>query len=322
MISSIEVRNFQSLSHVAVELAPFTVIVGPSDSGKSAFTRAVRTLTSNQRGNAFISHGEKVTTIKATTDRGVVMLQRGKAASENKYVVIPEGDVAQQTEYTKLNGDTPPEVSQFIGIAAKDPINYAGQFDKPYLLDDSGGEVARVLGALTNVSVIFEAARESNRRKLAASSTLKTRANDIEVIRNKISDYRPLKQQRAAVEQAEGHIEKARELKRQIERLRQLITVITQARQIITTYGPLAEAEIPTTEGIEKAHKRVQQLTQTIADIREAASSKRAAEATVAESNASMVTLHERYIDILTEAGTCPTCGQDTHDKGALTVHA
>lgn len=322
MISSIEVRNFQSLAHVAVELAPFTVIVGPSDSGKSAFTRAVRTLTSNARGNAFISHGEKVATIKATTDHGVVVLQRGKTSSADKYVVIPEGDTAKQTEYTKLNAATPEEVSAFIGIPAKDPINYAGQFDKPYLLDDSGGEVARVLGALTNVSVIFDAARESNRRKLAASATLKTRAQDIEEIRTRISDYRPLKQQRAAIEQAEAHIEKARDLKQRISRLQQLIASITTSQQTIQQLTPLATAEIPTTDRIEQAHARAQRMHEIIAEIRQQAATIKSSTEALDTHKSEQIALQDRYIEILTTAGTCPTCGQATHDAGALTIHA
>jgi len=322
VISSIEVRNFQSLAHVAVELAPFTVIVGPSDSGKSAFTRAVRTLTSNQRGNAFISHGEKVTTIKATTDHGTVMLKRGKAQSDNEYVIIPEGKPEEQRTFTKLGGDTPPEVSAFIGIPAKDPINYAGQFDKPYLLDDSGGEVARVLGALTNVSVIFDAAREANRRKLAASGTLKTRAQDIEQIRTRISDYRPLKQQRAAIEQAEAHIEKARDLKQQISRLQQLIQSITTSQQTIAQLTPIASAEIPTTDLIEQAHARVTRMHEVITSIRSEAQQIKLSTEALDSHKSEQISLQDRYIEILTQAGTCPTCGQATHDAGALTIHA
>lgn len=260
MISHIEVRNFQSLHHVELELHPLTVIVGPSSSGKSAFTRALRTLTSNKRGNEFISHGEKICTITAKTERGSVTLKRGKATNDNEYVVIPDDDPAAQRTYTKLGGETPQEVSDFLGIQSKDPINYAGQFDKPYLLDPrdaSGGEVARVLGALTNVNVIFEAARESNRRKSSNAATLKTRAADLAAITEKSQSYRALKGQLAAIEIAEKNLDRARSLERIIARLTDAIEQERIATAAIERLRPYLELTVPDEQPIVRAAARL-----------------------------------------------------------------
>lgn len=42
---SIRVQGFQSLYDVSLDLGGFTVIVGPSSSGKSAFIRSVKAVT-------------------------------------------------------------------------------------------------------------------------------------------------------------------------------------------------------------------------------------------------------------------------------------
>lgn len=253
MISHIDIRNFQSLHHVSLELDRLTVIVGPTSSGKSAFTRAMRTLTSNKRGSDFITHGERITTITARTDKGTVSLKRGKGTADNEYVVIPDANPDEQRTYKKLSGETPQEVSDFLGIESKNPINYAGQFDKPYLLDDSAGEVARTLGALTNVNVIFEAAAESNRRKNANAATMRTRANDLEAITAKSGQYRALKGQRDALTEAEDALETARGLERRITRLSHAISVHELAEQSIQQLSPFLDLVVPDEQPIIQA---------------------------------------------------------------------
>lgn len=263
MIEKIHVRNFQSLHDVELELGPLTVIVGPSSSGKSAFIRAARTLTSNRRGDEFISHGERTASISAVTDRGTVTLTKSKKTTDNAYTVTPTDPahpLYPQRVFTKLGGDTPPEVSAFLGIAPKDAINYAGQFDKPYLLDDSAGEVARTLGGLTNVNVIFEAARESNRRKLADAATLRTRSADLEEIKNRIPGYRSLKGQDAALTEAEQHIKQARSIEKRIARLTMALDTIEAAERAVATLTPMAERTVPSERPILEAAARLTAL--------------------------------------------------------------
>lgn len=261
MISQIEIRNFQSLRHVALELSPLTVIVGASSSGKSAFTRALKTLTGNQRGHAFITHGERITTIKAVTDRGTITLKRGKSTDDNEYVTIPSEDPSGQIVYTKLAGTVPEEVSAFIGIAAKDPLNFAGQFDRPYLLDDSGSEVARVLGSLTNVSIIFEAARESNRQKLSQAGLLKTRATDFAVIKEKIEDYRPLKNQLLAVTEAEKNLATVLQLRTSITKIARHIEILDLVSGVLVKLETILASPLPDIAPIIAQQRRIKILS-------------------------------------------------------------
>lgn len=312
MISHLTISNFQSLHHVDIELRPLTVIVGPSSSGKSAFTRALKTLTGNARGHSFITHGERICTIKAVTDKGTVTLKRGKATDDNEYTTVPSDPNVQQKTYTKLGGAVPVEVTEFLGIAAKDPINYAGQHDKPYLLDDGGGEVARVLGSLTNVNIIFEAARESNRRKLNRASTLKTRASDIDIIMAKAATYKPLKAQMAAMEEAEKNLAAVAVLNRKVAVLTNAVEVLEMADEHLARLDIILATPVPDATEIHAAADRLKAYRSTLSIISEQAAAFKAAAAIVTASEAAHTTLQEQYTDKLIAAGTCPTCSQST----------
>jgi predicted ATP-dependent endonuclease of OLD family len=58
----IEVNDFQSISHTAVTIDKFSVIVGRSNIGKSALVRAIQCALTGAVGTDFVRHG-------ATCDR-------------------------------------------------------------------------------------------------------------------------------------------------------------------------------------------------------------------------------------------------------------
>ena len=261
MIDKISIHNFQSLQDVTIDLKPLTVIVGPSSSGKSAFIRALRALAANRRGTDFITHGERTASISAhltSSDplrTGTVTLTRSTQTSPNSYTVIPDDPnhpLHPKAEFTKLGGDVPAPVSEFLGIPIPQvPLSIAGQFDKPYLLDASGTEVARTLGALTNAHIILSAARESNRQKLSTSQTLRTRADDLDAIKQRIPEFQALKAQREALQRAEDAIAAARALKDRIDRLTALTETVIIAEQRIPALTQ-ALAAIPSLVDIEQ----------------------------------------------------------------------
>lgn len=302
MLTQISIRNFQSLHDVTVELKAFTVIVGASSSGKSAFTRAVRTLTSNQRGDSFITHGESQAVIKAKTDRGTVAILRGK---KNEYILMPEDDPSQQKTFTKLAGNTPEEVSEFLGIPAKDPLNYSNQFDMPYLLTSSAAEVARTLGELTNVSVIFEASREANKQRLQAASKLKTRAEDYDSLTQNLDKYRSLKSNGEKLEQAEELLKEAGEVQTRISLLQAALSRIVDIPEV-------PKVVIPDTAEIDDYLTKISGLQQNLHNYTQAYTKYISALELAESLTLQAQQAEEDYSTALREAGNCPTCGQST----------
>lgn len=280
-LHSIAVRHFQSLHDVTLDLQPFTVIVGPSSSGKSALTRALRTLVSNRRGTEWITHGERVASISATNDKGTVTLTRSRTTSspENSYVITPADDPEAQRTYTKLGGDTPQDVSEFLGIPANNPLQFAGQFDKPFLLDDSAAEVARILGALTNVSIIFDGARESNRRKLDSAKTLRLRADDLDRVKARIPEFKNLRAQDDALAEAERLVTFAREIERRIARLTQALDTLDTLEPTISQLEAAAAVTVPDESRILRAQEALQSFQRTLSRVPVLAKAQQAAQA-------------------------------------------
>ncbi len=304
MIQHVEINNFQSLHHVSLDLSPLTVIVGPSSSGKSAFTRAIKCLTSNARGTSFISHGERTMTVKATTEHGTVTLKRGKGADDNEYVLVPsDPNLPQPSPYSKLGGAVPEEVSRFIGIDAKDPINYAGQFDRPYLLgsDTSGGEVARVLGALTNVNIIFDGAREANRRKLAHGATLKTRSTDLEAIMEKAATYAGIKEQRAALDRAETALARARELQGQLSRIEALLEDVKVSSGALKAAEQVLSVAVPSTDALVAAREQLDGYSAHLATLKQAGAEIRLADQALEQLDADEEALKAEFSETLAQ---------------------
>lgn len=292
MLSEIEIRNYQSLHHVKLELDKFTVIVGPTSSGKSAFTRAMKMLTSNQRGDAFVTHGERTATITATTDKGIVSLSRGAV---NEYTVIPVGHPEEQRSFTKLAGAVPEEVTAFLGIEPKDPLNYASQFDKPYLLDNSASEVARVLGALTNVNVILEAAREANRQRTSQNQQLKVRSSDLEEVQRRIQGYLPLREQLAALERADAAWEAALLIETKRDRLAAIIEQLQTAAAALRPAKEALAVTIPDIEIITAADQKLQSYRSAVEEMKDHSRSLAEAKEVLTTLTAEEAELHEQY---------------------------
>ncbi len=237
MLDRLQVRNFQSLVAVDLALAPLTVIVGPSSSGKSAFIRSLQALTRNRRGTEFITHGERTASISAHVTQGIVTLTRSTQTAPNSYTLIPADahhPLHPKAEFSKLGGDVPAPVSTFMGILPSNvPLSIASQFDPPYLLSASSTEAARIFGTLTNASVLLDASRESNRRKLAATALLRTRTQDLALITQRVPEFRALKAQSTALTRADALIARARTLAQRLSDLTTASDTLQIAQQRI-----------------------------------------------------------------------------------------
>ena len=278
-LTRLHITDFQSLHDVEITVAPLTVIVGPSSSGKSALIRALRTLTANARGSSFVSSWAAKTIIEAdwtdkvtdgTDSRGSVSLTRSAKTSNDAYVVTaPEGTPSSPppSVYTKLSGTIPQEITEFLHIdpsAESQSLHFATQFDRPYLLGDSPAEVARTFAALTNVSVIFAAAREANRTRLSAAQTLKLRINDLAPLTAMIPGIRALHSQRSHLVHAEQGLAVASATRMQIENLTAHLQGLRWATETLAACAPTLARTIPTLThltALQSAYARLDHLS-------------------------------------------------------------
>lgn len=314
MLAQVAIKNFQSLSEVNLELGRFTVIVGPSSSGKSALLRALRVLASNGRGSAYVSHGAKIASVRVGDQDWTATLERGEG--HGVYHLLSG---QQERTFSKFGTGVPPEVTQVLGIepaTVDGSLNFAGQFDRPYLLDDSGAQVARTLGELTNVSIIFEASREANRLRLAASHMLRTRQADLAGLQTQAQSFRYLPDQIGALVQAEDALATAGQLSSRTERLGLIIGELDIAESVLARIAD--SVEIPDLLPVTEAQNRLAIFKDALTENSQQTRIQSQALAEADSASRSEVQLTEELHTVLHEAGSCPLCGQSTKEMAVV----
>lgn len=181
MIDYVRIRGFQSLEDVSLSLGRFTVLVGPSNSGKSAIRRALEAVTTNAAPAGRLRTGSDQITVEVATETGRVIWEKGP--KRNAYTVNTDaGTVVQDKPGAKAT----PEVAAVLGL---DADNFSDQFDRPFLLADTASAVAGALGELTNITVLFDAQREANRQRADHARRAATLDQQLTQARETLASY-------------------------------------------------------------------------------------------------------------------------------------
>lgn len=309
-LERISISNFQSLKNIDIELGKFTVITGASSSGKSALLRALVGLSSGLRGNSFITVGAKSCSITAYTDKHIVTLTKSKTKA--KYVVT-DRQTGKEEPFTKLQASIPPEVSEALRLdpASKDSpsINFAGQHDMPFLLKDSPSQVAKILGDLTNVSTIFEAVRNANKKKLSVGSLLRTRQEDLDSLLGQVAQFQGLASRKSAVEAAERALEALKELEGVRISLERLLVSLEVSEGRLSGSGDLPE--VPSLEKLEGLQEDYRNFRQILLSWVHAVQQRDKFTQDFERFEYEEKSAHQAVHDRLSELGTCPTCGKE-----------
>lgn len=189
MLSKLIIQDFQSWKSLELELSPVVVIVGETDSGKSAILRAFSAVLFNAlEGASFVKKGASRASITVTTDSGdAVTLERG--ASVNRYVLNGK-------TLDKIGRDVPAAVSSALQIeevvfeeGGSLTLQFQPQMDAPFLLTDQGVRATRLLGSVSKVATLYKAARVAGQRSKDTSSSLKLHQLATEQCRSRLAWY-------------------------------------------------------------------------------------------------------------------------------------
>lgn len=174
-ITDVVIKGFQSHKESSFNLSPgLTVITGPSDAGKTAVIRALRWLAFNEpQGEGFLytvrnadgSIKEQVEQAEVTVnfDNGVSITKtRRKGKTTYIHSLYPE-------PWEKA--EVPQEIRDALGLTKQNYgdnfetcLNFAFQLDPPFLLSETGGTGAKVLGKLAGTEVVDKAIGAVNKR--------------------------------------------------------------------------------------------------------------------------------------------------------------
>jgi DNA repair protein SbcC/Rad50 len=178
MIDSVEIHNFQSHKYSKIDFHPgVNVIVGTSNSGKSAILRALFWAKDNRpSGTAYVSHWNRNEKGDAIGDTSIVMESNGhriarvRSNKSNGYFLDGVG-----LDAVGLN--VPDQVKAALNL---DSVNVQRQMDAPFLLSNTAGEVAEYFNGIIRLDIIdtmlskAESSRRSINKNLEALNKEKT----------------------------------------------------------------------------------------------------------------------------------------------------
>lgn len=318
VLAQLCIEGYQSLAKIRIRLGQFTVITGPTGAGKSAVIRAVRLAVFNARGTGYITRGQKSCQVTVSGPDWAVRIERG-GRGKDAYRIATQGAVIRDPEasqvFTKLGGQVPAQVASLLQLSE---LNFADQFAAPFLLSASGGDVARTLGELTNVTLVFTAAAEANRRRLRIAQQLRDRQAERDGLLQRAQGYATLPARLRAIAQAEQAAARLEELEGRAERLRSLLSGYGTYQEIA---AQAAGAEVswgaPDLSTAAALVQRVSRLAGLLADGETALQDQDRAAADAEQAESSSATHRLQLRRALLAAGQCPTCGQQVSAEHA-----
>ncbi|MEN9405745.1 MAG: hypothetical protein RLZ12_29 [Bacillota bacterium] len=172
------IDNFQAHDHTEIDFAlGLNVLVGPSDSGKSAVLRALRWVLFNQpRGMDFIQVGSSKCRVQLILTDGI-KITRVRSNRVNRYLLT---DAAGKEQIFEGFGNAvPEEVIKAHGMRAikladqEHLINFGMQLDPPFMVADSPGGKAKLIGAISGAEVFDYAFKDATQDRTVALTQLK-----------------------------------------------------------------------------------------------------------------------------------------------------
>lgn len=172
MINQLIIENYQSHRKSELNFDPgVNIIIGDSDSGKSAVIRAIKQVFYNKPGGDDYRSwwgGDTEITIKTDDDQ---VVRRVKTNSENLYYL-------NDTRFAAFGSDIPEEIKQALNI---NDTNLQNQLDAPFLLSKTPGEVAIFLNKIAHIDKIHTTTSLINSWIKEINANIKVDTNSIEL---------------------------------------------------------------------------------------------------------------------------------------------
>lgn len=179
MIKNLKLKFFQSWKEVKLIFDKgLNIIIGSSNSGKSALLRAIYWVIENRpSGNSFAHYSqlkngniEGEVSVEIETEKGIV--KRSKNKNFNGYFL-------NDKKFEAIGLDIPEDVNRFFNFSE---INIQKQLDSPFLLSESGGEIAKFFNKILKLDSIDLALKKIDELKRDNSKELNNKEQEIKEI--------------------------------------------------------------------------------------------------------------------------------------------
>lgn len=224
-IKKIILENFQSHKNTEMEFGPdLNVIVGPSDSGKSAIIRGLKWVMYNEpSGDFFIREGEKECRVTLELSDGT-LLQRYRTKSKNGYKLIDNS--GNENIYEGIGLTVPQEIIDVTGIRkikldtdSENAINLGEQLEGAFLLTEKASTRANAIGRLVGVDIVDDALRDVLRDIRSLNQTRKQKEETLQITNDKLSQFDYIDEIKKTYSKASSLMEQVHSLNGRIEKL-------------------------------------------------------------------------------------------------------
>jgi exonuclease SbcC len=251
MIKSLKIQNFQS--HENTELTfddGVNVIVGSSDSGKTAIIRAFRWVVWNRpSGDANCSTWGGTTSVEISTGEGSVVRSKSKV---DAYRVSGRG---KDIDFKAFGTAVPEEVQSLINV---NEINLQSQLDAPFLLSESPGAVAEHFNRVARLDTIDRATSRINGWIRELTTSIRYKEEQEEKLQEEVRQFEHLNKLEAEIEVLEEMSSNMSALWNKVQGLTKAIGIIKGIEQQIEE-----NKELPSLEPlVDKVLKSYEQRTE------------------------------------------------------------
>ncbi|WP_227935877.1 AAA family ATPase [Alkalihalobacillus deserti] len=213
-IKSVRLENFQSHLDTYVEFSQgLNVIVGQSDSGKTAILRGIRWALYNQpRGTDFIRVSGDFVRVTVCFENDTVII-RERTGSKNRYTVQRPGQEKLVLEGFGIH--VPEEVMAAHGMGHMRidqdnelMIHLSQQLDGPFLLEQTSSIRAKTLGRISGAHFLDMAIRDTTKDLSQLNLRMKQEQVVIEKLKVELEPYARLNELKTKLIESENRIEK------------------------------------------------------------------------------------------------------------------
>jgi len=276
---NLKIQNFQSLKDVELELKPFTVIVGPSDCGKSALVRALEACLFNTPGKRYITWGEKSCEVCLNDGKRTITYRKGPQPAYyldgQLYSAIGRGQFEKVADlgYKELNAEQ---------IKVKPQLSK--QYDLPFLISDifTPTSVASILGTLSDSTIATQAKKLVEGDVRAITGKINHFQDDLEVLNAELGPqqeiYADLSSIMGELDKGEAQLliitkefeqltflaDKLHEIGKEIKKLREIDLAITNPLSSARLLLPGLEKDLRKSEKVLDLLEKYQNLTREI----------------------------------------------------------
>ena len=256
MINSIEIKNFLSHKKTKLEFSPgVNVIVGATDSGKSAVIRALRwAITNKPSGDSFRSYWGGDTQVDIEIDNDVV--SRAKTDKVNLYQL-------NEQDFKAFGADVPPEIKKVLNLNI---TNVQTQFESHFLLSDSAGAVATHFNKVAHLDKIDIGLQNIQRWLKKLQQGIIYNESQVEELTERLNEYETLDDIEIVVSSLEDKEKEEIGLKKKIIDINEFGVGITyyiediERLEKITSKGVLVDKVLVITEQQEVVAVRMRSL--------------------------------------------------------------